>query len=209
MKTNSYNYDALNNTLTMTKAFARKASQLNTSEYKTLLQLRNDNPGMKIVMKESNNKSASKNTASGITFKQMETFISQCRDSEPRLNTYERVKALSKVQRSPYKYVKDWFLTNYANYADEPVFDEDGFVIVKTKAQMEQEAKEKAEGAAKDAEASRDGTVSDPTVSIKADNKAENADENECIITTFVEESENGDSRDDTNSEEATTAAAA
>ena len=206
MKTNSYNYDALNNTLTMTKAFARKASQLNTSEYKTLLQLRNDNPGMKVVMKEGNNKSVSKNTASGITFKQMETFISQCRDSEPRLKTYERVKALSKVQRSPYKYVKDWFLTNYANYADEPVFDEDGFVIVKTKAQMEQEAKEKAERAT--AEASRDGTVSDPTVSIKADNKAENADENECIITTFVEESENGDSRGDTNSEEAISNAA-
>ena len=148
MKINSYSFDALTNTVTISKDFARKASQLNTPEYKTLLQLRSDNPNLKIVMRET----AKAQNGSGITFKQMEAFIKQCRDSESRLELYERVKALSKVQRSPYKYVKDWFLTNYANYADEPVFDEDGFVVVKTKAQMEQEAKDAAaEAGEKDA----------------------------------------------------------
>ena len=77
-KMTGYNYDAITNTLTMTASFAKKASQLNTPEYRTLLQLRNDNPGMKVVMKESNGKSASSKPASGISFAQMECFISQC-----------------------------------------------------------------------------------------------------------------------------------
>ena len=155
MKINSYSFDALTNTVTISKDFARKASQLNTPEYKTLLQLRNDNPNLKIVLRES----AKAQNGSGITFKQMEAFIKQCRDSESRIEVYERVKALSKVQRSPYKYVKDWFLTNYANYSENPEFDADNYVIVKTKAQMEQEAKDVEAAAANDGAAARGGNI--------------------------------------------------
>ena len=36
-------------------------------------------------------------------------------------------------------YVKTWFMDNYANYYEQPVFDEDGFVVVKTKAEMDAE----------------------------------------------------------------------
>ena len=136
MKTTSYNFDAINTVLTITKDFARKASQLNSPEYKTMLQFRRDYPSLEIVMREGTKKQA----ASGISFKQMEEFIKQCRDSESRKATYERVKALSKVQRSPYKYGKEWFLPNYANYSENPEFDADNYVIVKTRAQMEQEA---------------------------------------------------------------------
>ena len=163
MKSNSYNFDILTNTLTITKDFARKASQLNTPEYKTLLQFRNDNPNLKIVLREG----AKAQNGSGITFKQMEAFIKQCRDSESRLELYERVKALSKVQRSPYKYVKDWFLTNYANYSEQPEFDAEGFVVVKTKAQMEQEAAAR-EGAA------RGGSIATLVAAAKEETKAAN-----------------------------------
>ena len=170
MKTTSYNFDAINTVLTITKDFARKASQLNSPEYKTMLQLRRDYPNLEIVMREGTKKQA----ASGISFKQMEEFIKQCRDSESRLELYERVKALSRVQRSPYKYVKDWFLTNYANYSENPEFDADNYVIVKTKAQMEQEAKEaeaskKAEAAAADA-ATHGGNIVDIEPAAKVDN---------------------------------------
>ena len=179
MKTTSYNFDAINTVLTIPKDFARKASQLNSPEYKTMLQLRRDYPNLEIVMREGTKKQA----ASGISFKQMEEFIKQCRDSESRMGTYERVKALSKVQRSPFKYVKEWFLTNYANYSENPVFDEDGFVIVKTKAQMEQEAKE----AAADPNV-RGGTDTKSAVNTKTDIEAKDANESGSIITTFVNE---------------------
>ena len=52
MKTTSYNFDAINTVLTITKDFARKASQLNSPEYKTMLQLRRDYPNLEIVMRE-------------------------------------------------------------------------------------------------------------------------------------------------------------
>ena len=168
MKSNSYNYDVINNTLTLTASFAKQASQLNTPEYKTLLQFRKDNPDLKIEMKEVRK---SQNSSS-IGFAQMEKFIGQCREADERLKAFERVKALSKVQRSPYKYVKEWFLTNYANYSGNPEFDADNYVIVKTKAQMEQEAEaaKKTAAAANDGAAARGDNIATLEPAAKEDN---------------------------------------
>ena len=142
-----YSYDALTNTLTMTASFAKKASQLNTPEYKTLLQLRLDNHGMKI---EKATPKASSNRPVSIPFAKMEEYIAQCRNSKERLEAFNKVKALSKIQTSPYAYVRTWFLDNYANYSDQPEFDADGFVVVKTKSEVE--AEKKAQEEAKRAE---------------------------------------------------------
>lgn len=140
-----YSYDALTNTLTISNSFAKKASQLNTPEYKILLQLRLDNPGMKI---EKATPKASSNRPVSIPFVKMEDFIAQCPNSQERLAAFNKVKALSKIQSSPYAYVRTWFLDNYANYSEQPKFDADGFVIVKTKSEVEAEAKAKAEAQA-------------------------------------------------------------
>lgn len=67
---------------------------------------------------------------------QMKQFIAKCRNADERMKTFERVYDLSQVQRSPYHYMKAWFLDNYANYDAQPTFDEDGFVIVKTNVEM-------------------------------------------------------------------------
>ena len=144
-----YSYDPITNSLTMTAAFAKKASQLNTAEYNIVRQLRNDNPGMKI---EKPAAKVPSNRPLNITFKKMEEYIAQCRDSKDRLETFKKVKALSKIQASPYKYVKTWFLNNYANYSEQPEFDADGFVIVKTKSQVEAEKKAAAESQEQNAE---------------------------------------------------------
>lgn len=148
-KMTGYNYDAITNTLTMTASFAKKASQLNTPEYNTVRQLRLDNPGMKI---EKAIRKTPSNQPMNATFAQMEGFIAKCANSEERLDVFEKIKALSKIQASPYAYVRKWFLENYANYAEDPEFDANGFVIVKTKSQMEAEAKAKAQEEAKRAE---------------------------------------------------------
>ena len=148
-KMTGYNYDAITNTLTMTASFAKKASQLNTPEYNTVRQLRLDNPGMKI---EKAIRKTPSNQPMNATFAQMEGFIAKCANSEERLDVFEKIKALSKIQASPYAYVRKWFLENYANYAEDPEFDANGFVIVKTKSQMEAEKKAKAQEEAKRAE---------------------------------------------------------
>ena len=127
MKTN-YSYNAITNTLTVSAAFLKNAANLHSKEYEIIRTLRADRGEITIVTEERR-KSASR----AMTFKQMEMHIKQCRDSEKRLAAFDRVKALSKIQRSPYNYVKTWFMENYANYSEQPVFDEDGFVVVKTK----------------------------------------------------------------------------
>ena len=148
-KMTGYNYDAITNTLTMTASFAKKASQLNTPEYNTVRQLRLDNPGMKI---EKASPKASSNRPVSIPFAKMEDFISLCANSEERLEVFAKIRALSKIQASPYAYVRKWFLENYANYAEDPVLDANGCVIVKNKSQMEAEKKAKTQEEAKRAE---------------------------------------------------------
>ena len=138
MKNNTaYTFDPVTLTLAVSAVFAKKASKLGTPEYDMLLHFRKDYPKIKIVKRDSDNKG----NHTGIKFAQMERFIGLCRDSEPRLATFQKIKSLSKIQSSPYAYVKEWFLNNYANYSEQPEFDADGFVIVKTKAEMEAEKK--------------------------------------------------------------------
>lgn len=133
MKTN-YSYNAITNTLTVSAAFLKNAATLHSKEYEIIRKLRADHGDITIVTEERR-KSASR----AMTFKQMEMHIKQCRDADKRLEAFEKVKALSKIQRSPYNYVKTWFMENYANYSELPVFDEEGYVVVKTKAEMEAE----------------------------------------------------------------------
>lgn len=138
MKKNDYRFDHDTATLFITKSFKIAASKLGTPEYKIILELRRDNPEMKIELTDD---PAKKNTTPKLSYTQMKHFIAKCRNTEERMKIFECVYALSQVQRSPYHYMKAWFLDNYANYSDKPEFDADGFVIVKTKAQLEAEIK--------------------------------------------------------------------
>ena len=140
--TTGYTYDALEDALIITESFAKRASVLHSAEYEIIREFRATHPGRPINLAE---KKTSNNRPLKLSFKQMGEFIAKCRDAEALTARFEQVKALSKVQPSPYAYVKTWFLDNYANYSEQPEFDADGFVIVKTKSEMEAEAKAKAE----------------------------------------------------------------
>ena len=142
-KTNvtGYAYDAIENVLTCSESFLKKASRLNSPEYNVLKQFRTEIPGLKIEKGEKK----SGNRPLNITFAKMEEYIKNCRDGETRLEAFKKVKSLSKIQSSPYQYVRTWFLDNYANYSEQPTFDADGFVVVKTKSEMEAEKKAQEE----------------------------------------------------------------
>ena len=66
----NYNYDVLNNTLTVSENFLKNAGKYNSAEYNVVKALRADNPNMQIVV-EKRQKSTQKN----LTFKQMKEFI--------------------------------------------------------------------------------------------------------------------------------------
>lgn len=100
----------------MTASFAKKASQLNTPEYHTVRQLRLDNPGMKI---EKAIRKTPSNQPMNATFAQMEGFIAKCANSEERLDVFEKIKALSKIQASPYRpSLELWFLALLAQWQE-------------------------------------------------------------------------------------------
>ena len=152
MKT--YNIDFVNGIVTLYPAFLRKASSLGTKEYREMLELRRNHADFQFVKADAP-KQKTANKAKNLTYANMELFIRNSFDSEKSKSLLEelsRVKALSKIQASPYAYVRKWFLENYANYAEDPEFDANGFVIVKTKSQMEAEKKAKAQEEAKRAE---------------------------------------------------------
>ena len=122
----NYNYDVLNNTLTVSEKFLKNAGKYNSAEYNVVKQLRADNPAMQIVV-EKKQKSAQKN----LTFKQMEGFMKVV-DAD-KLPLFEKVKAISRVQPSPYHYVKTWFEKQFPHYNEQVEFDEDGKMTFATK----------------------------------------------------------------------------
>ena len=136
-----YSYDALTNTLTVTKTFMKKASQYGTAEYNTIKGLRADNPNMKFDIIE---RTATKSEERPVTAKyaDMEHFIKQFPQERQAslMERYKKVKALSKTHRSPYKFVLDWFLDYFPLYNTEAAFDENGnLTSLKTKDDLEQE----------------------------------------------------------------------
>ncbi len=121
--TNGYNYDALNNTLTISASFAKKASRVGSPEYSIILKLRRDFPNLTIQQEEKREGKKS------VTFAQMKSFIALTHNAKETLVQFDKVKKLSRVQPMPYKYVKTWFDNNFPYYSEQPTFDADGFVI--------------------------------------------------------------------------------
>ena len=116
----NYNYDVLNNTLTVSEKFLKAAGKYNSTEYNVVKQLLADNPNMQIVVEKKQQKSANKN----LTFKQMEGFINEV--DAGKLPLFQKVKAISRVQSSPYHYVKTWFEHQFPHYTEQVEFGEDG-----------------------------------------------------------------------------------
>ena len=121
---NGYTFDALNNTLTISASFAKKASKVGSLEYNIILILRRDFPNLTIQQEEK------KEGKKDLSFVQMENFIAMHRNAKELTSLFEKVKKLSRVQPMPYKYVKTWFENRFPYYTDDqPTFDEDGFIV--------------------------------------------------------------------------------
>ncbi len=137
MKKN-YFYDCVRNTLTVNKNFLDEASIYNSTEYKLLKALREENPGMIVSVKRR--KTPKKSTYANLTVKAMRRYLEQARESEARIKQLDAVVGASVGQEHPLKYTRKWFLDAYPLYDKAPRFDEEGYLIV------EKEEEEPAEG---------------------------------------------------------------
>ena len=106
----------LEKTITMTKKFYNAASILNTPEYVELMTILKEHPDYEMVVRKIA-KAEGKKTYRNLTYKHMEEFFCGLKKDEAErkvcLDELEAVKAMSKVQASPYTYVKSWFLENF------------------------------------------------------------------------------------------------
>lgn len=118
---NTYKVDFVNNTLTMSKAFEEAASNPASQEYKLLQQIRADFPGLTIIRKTRRAPKKARPTKN-LTYANMEKYMSVFQNADELLAQFKVVKTCSLEQPSPYKFVRDWFETQFPKYKELPDF---------------------------------------------------------------------------------------
>lgn len=128
LKKDGYFFDHSINTLYVTKAFSKKASDPMGSECAMILRLRAIFPELVIEIAE-----AAKTKSTALTYDLMMKYIARTPNALDTLKELERVRLMSKCQKSPYKFVRTWFEEKFPNYDKMLQFDENGEVIWNTK----------------------------------------------------------------------------
>lgn len=120
---NGYKIDFTTNTVIMNCTFAKKANEYGSDEYNILKGIREDFPQISVVVKKGREqKKANKNKR--LTYDNMRSYISALKDSDELLKAFEGVVSLSVTQKSPYKYVSDWFKAQFPKYKELPEYKE-------------------------------------------------------------------------------------
>lgn len=115
-KTNGYTINFAENTITLTKAFAQRAKNPSTTEFRELAKLHKSFPELTITMRTAVI-TADKETHGGLSIKWMTDFIKNYKD-EVAVAEFEEVKKFFKTMPGYYGKVKAWFLNKYPNYQD-------------------------------------------------------------------------------------------
>lgn len=110
-----------NQSIILTKKFAKSASIVGSKDYNTLCRLRKDYPDYKVVVREIAKKEGKSNTHKNLTYEAMkvfiETTISDIEAQKKALTELNNAKILGKGQTcGAYLFVRDWFLKKYPNY---------------------------------------------------------------------------------------------
>ena len=126
----------------VTKAFVKQARIFGTPEYREWRAFLAENPGTEMVTKTIKKAKDKKNDAKNRTYEKMAEYISLQDNAEELKKEFEAQKKLSIVQKSPYRFVLNWFLDTFPELKE----DED----------KKDEAKAAAEEAAPASEAAAD-----------------------------------------------------
>ena len=115
-KTAGYTVDFANNTITLTKAFAQRAKNPSSTEFRELAKLHKNLPDFTITMRTAVI-TAEKETHGGLTIEWMTDYIKNYKD-EVAVAEFEEVKKFYKMMNGYYGKVKAWFLNKYPNYQE-------------------------------------------------------------------------------------------
>lgn len=119
MKTVKINFET--NEAIVTKAFQKQATIYGTPEFRQWREIRNEFPGITMVVVKSNRTSDIYNT----TYAKMEKYINTFDNAEAILAEMKKVRERSKIQRNPHRYVLARFESMFPNYKTSDIFQED------------------------------------------------------------------------------------
>ena len=103
----------------VTKAFAKQARIFGTPEYREWRAFLAENPGTEMVTKTIKKAKDKKNDAKNRTYEKMAEYISLQENADELMKEFEAQKKLSIVQKSPYRFVLNWFLDTFDLKEDE------------------------------------------------------------------------------------------
>ena len=103
----------------VTKAFAKQARIFGTPEYREWRAFLAENPGTEMVTKTIKKAKDKKNDAKNRTYEKMAEYISLQDNAEELKKEFEAQKKLSIVQKSPYRFVLNWFLDTFPKLKED------------------------------------------------------------------------------------------
>jgi len=118
MEVKGYKIDFKTNTLIMNYKFSKEAMIYGSTEYNLRKAILADFPTMKTVVQSGRTKKTT-NKSKRLTYENMKLYISTFPNREDLMEEFEDVVKQSKVQKSPYKYVRDWFKNTFPNYSSD------------------------------------------------------------------------------------------
>lgn len=116
-KTAGYVINYEDNTITLTKAFAKQAQNPATKEFRELAKLHKNFPEFTIT-KRTAKVNGDKEVHGGLSIPWMSNYIKTYIRDEAAVAEFEEVKAFYKGMDGYYGRVKGWFLNKYPNYRD-------------------------------------------------------------------------------------------
>ncbi len=115
MKKNPISANHINNTLSFSKSFYKKACMVGSDEYKALRTAMGENPTYTLNILDNPNK----NTYRELTFAKMREYIATQANAEENLRTLDRVIKIAEAKGAKYPLTKKWFLANFPEYKME------------------------------------------------------------------------------------------
>lgn len=106
-------------TIEITKKFAKEASVYNSPAYKELKEIRNDNPGYSVVVREVSKKTSACNK---ITLKTMENYIKMHDTDGKIMEEFKKLrdeKVGENLHKTTFFQIKKWFFETYSELSEE------------------------------------------------------------------------------------------
>lgn len=141
-KIRGYEIDFTTNTLYMNYKFAEAANIPKSKEYLLVAEIRKDFPKIKIITRAGRNAKTC-NANKRLTYANMESYIKGQTEMnvDELLYLFELTKIESKCAKSPYAFVRDWFVKQFPNYKECKILKDDKIIPFAEAAPQEDEEK--------------------------------------------------------------------